>query len=385
MKSSIRGSVIVWVGGLLVSGAFTACGGADLGAEEVGDIGATSAPVIVTNCTGAVISAAIAAGGNVDLNCGPSPITIFMPGTTVNTTARVRPVSTGPITFTHAATLFSVRNNATLELDNINLVSSGGMAIHCLSANAILNGVTATGYRTFVLTGHVGSRLTVINSTFSQNGSASMAFGAPIYGEGSTVDVRSSTFWGNQANTGAAITAFAGSVSVADSTFYLNMSGSGTIYARTNSPVLTNNTFWRNTASAQFGAIDAPATTTIRNCTFADNGAPLGSLARGMQMFNSILFDTLSPPATCQLVGIGNIEWPTTLPNCGGGFRYGDPNLGLLASNGGPTQTMALQPGSAAIDTAVGACPTFDQRAVLRPRDGDANGFATCDVGAFER
>jgi hypothetical protein len=386
MKPLNGASVVVWAGGLLVSGALTGCGSADLGTTEAGDIGSTSAPVVVTNCTGAAISAAIAAGGNVDLNCGSSPITIAMPPTTVTMTTRVRPVSSGPITFTHMGPLFSVRNNASFELDNINLAGSGSMAIHCLSASATVSGVTATGYLSFVLTGHVGSRLTVINSTFSQNGSASMTFGAPIYGEGSSVDVRGSTFFGNQGVSGAAITAFGGTLSVADSTFYFNMSSSGAIYARSNSPSITNSTFWRNTASSQVGAVNAPTSTTIRNCTFADNGAPLGSLAAGMQSFNSILLDTLSPPtATCQLAGTGNIEWPPTLRNCGVGFRYGDPNLGMLASNGGPTQTMALQPASAAIDSAVSPCPTFDQRGVFRPRDGDANGFAVCDVGAFER
>src|SRR5262249_37493307 len=58
----------------------------------------------------------------------------------------------------------------------------------------------------------------------------------------------------------------------------------------------------------------------------------------------------------------------------------GDPKLGSLAENGGPTRTMALAPGSAAIDKipATGAgCPPADQRGVPRPQ------FAACDIGAF--
>lgn len=60
----------------------------------------------------------------------------------------------------------------------------------------------------------------------------------------------------------------------------------------------------------------------------------------------------------------------------------GNPNLGPLASNGGPTQTMALLPGSAAIgggNATVCAMPPVngvDQRGVLRG--------SPCDIGAFE-
>jgi len=63
------------------------------------------------------------------------------------------------------------------------------------------------------------------------------------------------------------------------------------------------------------------------------------------------------------------------------GFNSEDPKLAPLAANGGPTQTMRLQPGSAAIDQvpASGAgCPSTDQRGVARP------GGTACDIGAYE-
>jgi hypothetical protein len=59
-----------------------------------------------------------------------------------------------------------------------------------------------------------------------------------------------------------------------------------------------------------------------------------------------------------------------------------------LANNGGPTRTHALVAGSPAIDTvADGTCPppNQDQRGVRRPQDGDNDGAAICDTGAFER
>jgi hypothetical protein len=58
----------------------------------------------------------------------------------------------------------------------------------------------------------------------------------------------------------------------------------------------------------------------------------------------------------------------------------GDPVLGALADNGGPSRTRALLPGSPAIEAAVQACAAVpnDQRYVARPQG------TACDIGAFE-
>jgi hypothetical protein len=62
-----------------------------------------------------------------------------------------------------------------------------------------------------------------------------------------------------------------------------------------------------------------------------------------------------------------------------------DPLIGLLQDNLGPTRTRALLPGSPAIDAGDGAaCPETDQRGAPRPWDGDGDGDAACDIGAFE-
>ena len=57
--------------------------------------------------------------------------------------------------------------------------------------------------------------------------------------------------------------------------------------------------------------------------------------------------------------------------------------LAPLAANGGATRTHL--PGAIAIDAAVDAeCLGDDQRGTPRPRDGDGDGFAHCDIGAVE-
>jgi hypothetical protein len=55
-----------------------------------------------------------------------------------------------------------------------------------------------------------------------------------------------------------------------------------------------------------------------------------------------------------------------------------DPLLALPANNGGPTATMAIGPGSPALDAGDAACPPTDQRGEPRPQG------AACDIGAFE-
>jgi hypothetical protein len=62
-----------------------------------------------------------------------------------------------------------------------------------------------------------------------------------------------------------------------------------------------------------------------------------------------------------------------------------DPLLGSLANNGGGIETEALLVGSPAIDagSSMSYLPT-DERGILRPQDGDGDGTAISDIGAYE-
>jgi hypothetical protein len=71
-------------------------------------------------------------------------------------------------------------------------------------------------------------------------------------------------------------------------------------------------------------------------------------------------------------------------------FEQHHPMIGFLQSNGGPTPTVALLPGSPAIDAenpsgctdGQGHLLKTDQRGMLRPDKEDTGG---CDIGAYER
>jgi hypothetical protein len=80
----------------------------------------------------------------------------------------------------------------------------------------------------------------------------------------------------------------------------------------------------------------------------------------------SDLGHNLSSDASCVFTNVGSLN-------------NTDARLGLLANNGGPTLTMALLPGSPAIDAGdTAAAPPTDQRGQPRPV-----GLAA-DIGAYE-
>ncbi len=106
---------------------------------------------------------------------------------------------------------------------------------------------------------------------------------------------------------------------------------------------------------------------TLRNTIVAGNTSDRGTANCHVKaQVIASLGHNLAGDASCFLSAAG--DHPKT-----------DPRLGALADNGGPTKSLALLPGSPAIDAAgAEGCPAHDQRGTARPVG------AGCDIGAFE-
>jgi hypothetical protein len=163
----------------------------------------------------------------------------------------------------------------------------------------------------------------------------------------------------------------------------------------TSTLLMINSTITGNNGTTSGGGIEnnTSASMTALYSTLSDNEASVGSdinnsggpvTLTGVILANSSYDGNCSGPIT-ESLGY-NLDSGTSC-----GFRLStdltnsNALLGSLANNGGPTQTMALQPGSPAIDhggTRAGGCPLADQRGILRPDEAGDDG--ACDIGAFE-
>jgi CSLREA domain-containing protein len=196
----------------------------------------------------------------------------------------------------------------------------------------------------------------------------------------------------NQAMQGAAINN-TGNIWVSESIFYGNTATThgGAIY-NAGTATLSNVTFYGNNATAvgaTGGAIyNASGPLTISNSTIVNNTATSGGGAAralgSMKLQNTIIANNTGGNCIGTTgSGASNIQFGDN--TCYPSIVQKDPKLGPLALNGGSTQTMAPLSGSPAIDTGNNTtCTPKDQRGNTRPIDGDGNGTATCDVGAYE-
>jgi VCBS repeat-containing protein len=222
-------------------------------------------------------------------------------------------------------------------------------------------------------------------------------FGGGIFNHGGTLTISASTISGNSAGIGGGISNDRGTLTITDSTISGNSAGFGagggiTVDEGTTLTV-TNSTFSGNSAALGGGIFNQNSTATITNSTFSGNSATV----EGGGVFNedatSTLRNTLlannNAGGNCFAAGTGaitdgggNLDDAATCGFTDSTSKSNTP-AGLdpagLANNGGPTETIALTPGSAAIDAAV-SCPppTTDQRGISRPQG------SACDIGAFE-
>ncbi len=301
------------------------------------------------------------------------------------------PVAISGLTLSHGAASNrggAIRNHGTLTLssDVLTQNASGGAggAIENQGTLTVqgstLSGNSASAYGGAINNeGVIGAQaLTISDSTFIGNTAGSGGGGAisvSISGGNPSVSIGASLFSGNSATSGGGAGAIdlstpsgPASAQISDSTFTGNQAAGngGAINDGRTGTTLTNDTLAGNSAGASGGNIDDSA------------GNPVPAL------LNTIVAGgTASSGGNCDtaVTSAGhNLEDANTCGLTGTGDQINtNPQLGPLQSNGGPTQTRALLPGSPAIDRGSNSgCPAADQRGVTRPQG------AACDIGAYE-
>lgn len=331
------------------------------------------------------------------------------------------------------STLTISTNNLTLDGQGQQVTLDGQHAVQdlivssnitfTLNALTIANGSAGEGSNGGGLENN--GTVTITNSTFAHNSASANIGGGGLSNNFGVVTISNCTFANNSARDGGGLSTIGGRMTITNSTFTNNSTlegdggglanfgttlsiGNSTIVNNMTEPVfglfggglsisggslsISNSTIAHNSASGQGGGLfslaDVPVS--ISNSTIVNNSAPDGG---------SGLYNFRSPVS----IG-GSIVANNTGSNCGGrtltdqgynlesgtdcGFtgtgdlQNTDPKLDPngLQNNGGPTQTIALEPDSPTVDhIPVGSsCPDTDQRGVKRPQ-GPA-----CDTGAFE-
>ncbi len=363
------------------------------------------------SCNEAALDTALASGGTVTFNCGSAPVTITV--TSPQTIAADTSIDGGDFISLdgNAATqVFVVNSAVTLTLANLSIVNGIGDRAQGLgtainnSGRLTVTNSTFSGNSGGVAIGNGAGTVTVTNSTFSNNSGYE---GGAIYNGGGTLTVTNSTFSGNVAHNrgfGGAIENSSGTVTVTNSTFSgnLGIGGFGGAIDNGGTLILTNSTFTGNSAFVG-GAIYNGGTLIVTNSTFSGNGAEDGNggaienfCADGVSSCAATLTNTIvaNSPSGGNCVGTitddgHNLDDGTTcgFSTANGSLGNTDPKLAAgLADNGGPTQTIALEAGSPAInagdESVCAAAPVngLDQRGFARPRTG----YANCSIGAYE-
>jgi hypothetical protein len=287
-----------------------------------------------------------------------------------------------------------IANNVTAHFEGVATLRGSGLLITAGSAAFVTSSEISSAVGTSIVVAPSGA-LTITNSRISNSRRASAIDNA------GTLTIDSSVIIGNTSASDAAglVNRATGTAIIRTSLFQGNTATDLNVASaikNLGSMLVVNTTFSGN-ASINTGAVRAEAgQLALVHVTMTRNGGNgihfLGGSISGMQsvlLFGNtqancpgpVPFDP-NPQFQQNFDGDGSCGFPAAT-----NFT-GDPLLGQLADNGGPTFTHALQPGSPAIDRAI--CNTVipvttDQRGVTRPTDGDADGVRQCDIGAFER
>jgi predicted outer membrane repeat protein len=315
---------------------------------------------------------------------------------------------------TNTANVFTVGVGISLTLSNLTIKNGVGYS----GGGGVDNSGTLTVKKTNFYTNTALSGGAILNTGTASISNTNFSGNSPYFfgrsascgaiDNRSTMTIAASTFFNNYANnnftSGGAI-CNGGTLTITGTTFSTNLSQGnnqgygGAIYNYAGTLSVTNSTFSQNSATTSGGAIYSQGgTVEISNSTFGTNpenvggGGALSNAGSSVLIQNGIVANSgnggncagtitsdgynLSSDNTCNFNGSGDLNGK-------------NPKLGALRNNGGPTQTMALQKGSPALDAGNPAgCRDFsgnllktDQRGLPRPGGGETTG---CDMGAYE-
>jgi hypothetical protein len=266
-------------------------------------------------------------------------------------------------------------------IENAGILTVSGSTFSYNSIAAGVNNGVDNGDGGGALCNRVGGTLTLTNSTFLDNlvsalyspgSTQGMAKGGAIENDG-TMTVSGSTFSRNLAEDGGAIYN-TGKATVSNSTFSGNGQGQGSAISNIGVLGLTNSTVSANLLHAASG--NAIHNGSINGSTFV-LGSSIVSGNQGGDLDGPII--SLGYNVIGSTSGATIVNSPT---NDLSGAAASPLNLAALASNGGSTQTMALNAGSVAIGA--GNCATLPQAPpVSTDQRGDSR-KPICDSGAYE-
>ncbi|MGA7497522.1 MAG: dockerin type I repeat-containing protein [Isosphaeraceae bacterium] len=302
-----------------------------------------------------------------------------------------------------------IENDATLIVTNStidnNLAGWGGGGIGNRGTLTVTNSTVGDNSATGEFIGrpgggiyNYGGTLTVTDSTIAYNSAAGDGGGI---GNNGTLTVTNSTIAYNVAGGGGGGggggIASSGTLTVTNSTIAYNSAyGGGGIYNNAGTLTVTDSTIAYNSCNlagqpvvVEGGglAIGGGSTATLENTIVAVNTSGSAATSNDIALYSG---GTVSSTSAYNLIGVGGSGG---LVNGTNGNQVGVAHPGLdpngLQNNGGPTQTIALLPGSPAIDAGSPALAVDPTTGLPLTTDQRGAGFSrtvngTVDIGAFE-